>query len=66
MKKTEIKKLKERNVAELSKDLTEAREELRVLRFDFASGKVKNVSMIYETKKKIARILTFIKQHGDK
>ncbi len=65
MKKNEIKKLKERNTADLSKDLHESREHLRVLKFELAQGKIKNVRSINETKKKIARILTFIKlQHG--
>ena len=65
MKKNELKKLKEKNTAELQRGLVEAREELRALRFDLASGKVKNVQSINEVKKNIARMLTFIKlQHG--
>ncbi len=64
MKKNEIKKLKERNTADLQKDLVESREALRVLKFDLAAGKVKNVGLINETKKKIARMLTFINQNN--
>ena len=60
MKKNDIKKLKEKNVADLVKDVAEAREELRKLKFDLAAGKVKNVRLITETKKKISRMLTFI------
>lgn len=65
MKRNEIKKLKDKTVAELSKELIEAREGLRAMKFELAQGKIKNVRAINETKKKIARILTFIKlQHG--
>ena len=66
MKKNEIKKLKEKNTTELQKGLAEAREELRTLRFDLASGKVKNVQSINEVRKKIARMLTFIKLQNGK
>lgn len=60
MKKNDIKKLKERNAKDLERDLAEAREELRALKFDLAAGKVKNVRAINENKKKIARIMTFL------
>lgn len=62
MKKTEIKKLSNKTPADLRKALGEAREELRTLRFDLAAGKVKNIQKAREIKKKIARILTFIKE----
>ena len=42
------------------KDLDVTRDELRALRFDLASGKVKNITKVQETKKNIARILTAI------
>ncbi|MBI2013780.1 MAG: 50S ribosomal protein L29 [Candidatus Colwellbacteria bacterium] len=61
MKTKDIQKLKDKNIAELQKTLKEAREELRALKFDLVAGKVKNIKLIQETKKKIARILTFIK-----
>ena len=60
MKKNEIKKLGDKTIADLRKSLTEAREELRTLKFDLAAGKVKNIQRAKEAKKKIARILTFI------
>lgn len=63
MKKNDIKKLKEKNTAELQKDLAESREHLRTLKFDLAAGKVKNVGLITETRKKIARMMTFINQN---
>ncbi|GEM_PF-6916284 len=61
MKKTEIQKIKERSITDLEKDLILAKEELRKTQFDLHSLKLKNFSIIGEIKKKIARILTFIK-----
>ncbi len=60
MKKSEIQKLKSGQEKELTKELQEARESLRSLKFELASGKVKNMQLVRETKKKIARILTFV------
>lgn len=57
----EIKELRQKPESELRKSLLELREKLRVLRFDLAAGKVKNVREIRKTKKDIARILTVIK-----
>jgi ribosomal protein L29 len=67
MKKNEIKKLSDKTIADLRKALTEAREELRALRFDLAAGKVKNIQKAKEVRKKIARVLTFIqlKEKGE-
>lgn len=56
-----IKELKNRSQPELKNILEENREKLRQLRFDLASGKVKNVREIRKTKKDIARISTLIK-----
>lgn len=56
-----IKELKNRSQSELKNILEENREKLRQLRFDLASGKVKNVREIRKTKKDIARISTLIK-----
>ncbi|MBU2101406.1 50S ribosomal protein L29 [Patescibacteria group bacterium] len=61
MKKNEIKKLSSKTMTDLRKALIEAKEELRTLRFDLSAGKVKNIQKAREIKKKIARILTFIK-----
>jgi ribosomal protein L29 len=60
MKKDELQKLKNKSLAELEKELADSRERLRNLIFDLASGKTKNTALIAETKKRIARILTFI------
>jgi large subunit ribosomal protein L29 len=46
----------------LEKELKEKRERQRVLRFDLAAGKVKNIREIRHLKKDIARILTLLKE----
>ncbi|MBI4086309.1 MAG: 50S ribosomal protein L29 [Candidatus Liptonbacteria bacterium] len=62
MKKREIQELKNKPVAELQKLATEARERLRVLKFDLAAGKVKNVKDLRIVRKNIARFLTLQNQ----
>lgn len=47
---------------ELQRNLSEKRERLRQLRFDLASGKIKNVGEIREIRKDIARIMTILKK----
>ena len=55
-----IKDINKKSNKELIKLLNEKRERLRELRFDLASGKVKNVKEIRNTKKDIARMLTIL------
>lgn len=55
-----IQELKQKSKDELGKLLQDSRERLRQLKFDLASGKVKNIKEIREIKKDIARILTII------
>lgn len=62
MKTREIKELQHKPPLELRKLLKEKREQLRVLRFDLAAGKVKNVSEIRAVRKDIARILTALRK----
>jgi large subunit ribosomal protein L29 len=57
-----IVELRQKTKDELLKLLTENKERLRALRFDLASGKIKNVREIRRIKKDIARILTLLKQ----
>lgn len=59
MKTKELQKLTD---AELKKALEQNQEKLRSLRFDLASGKVKNVREIRETRKTVARVLTLLKE----
>ena len=55
-------KLKKKTNKDLNKLLLKNKERLRSLRFDLASGRVKNVREIRNLKKDIARILTLIKK----
>ena len=57
-----IKELRQKSKDELQKNLEDGKEKLRQLRFDLASGKIKNVREIRKIKKEIARILTLIEQ----
>ena len=60
MKKNEKHDLKNRPAEELSRLVRESEEKLRGLRFDLAAGKVKDISVIKEVRKKVARMKTFI------
>jgi len=60
MKKRDIQELKTKPIAELEKLLKEGRERLRVLKFDLAAGKVKDVKELRGLHKDLARLLTFI------
>jgi large subunit ribosomal protein L29 len=51
---------------ELQKNLLEKREKLRQLRFDLASGKVKNVREVREVRRDIARTMTILKVKSQK
>ncbi len=66
MKKNDIQKLRTKSALELEEDLTVSREKLGVLGFDLASGKVKNTSEMRDLKKRIARILSFLKEKSIK
>ncbi len=58
MKKKNLQELRNKVAVELKKDLAVDRERLRVLKFDLAAGKVKNIKEIQAVKKTIAQILT--------
>jgi len=60
-KSVKVVELKKKTNKELIKLLIKNKERLRFLRFDLASGRVKNVREIRNLKKDIARILTLIK-----
>ena len=57
-----IIELQNKSKSELNKILNEKRERLRVLRFNLAAGRLKNVREVRQVKKDIARILTIIKR----
>ena len=60
-----IDQLKKKSEKDLEKTLRKKREKLRALRFDLASGKVKNVKEVRGVKKDIARILTLLRKTQD-
>lgn len=57
-----IIELRQKSKSELQRILADNRERLRQLRFDLASGKVKNVREIRKIKKEIAQILTLLRE----
>jgi large subunit ribosomal protein L29 len=59
MKAAEIR---QKQKTELQKIVKDHQEKLKNLRFDLASGKVKNVREVRNLKKDIARILTIVKE----
>ena len=58
----EIRELRQKTEEELKKFLSESRDRSRVLKFDLASGKVKNVREIRAVRKDISRIITILKE----
>jgi ribosomal protein L29 len=64
MKKKDIQELKNKQDAELERLIRDKNEELRILRFDLAAGKVKDISKIREARKLVARAKTLLGQHA--
>ncbi len=56
------KELRKKNPVELSKDLKEAQQKLRELRFKIALKQIKNHRELWSLKKQIAQILTIFKE----
>ncbi|MCL4405147.1 50S ribosomal protein L29 [Patescibacteria group bacterium] len=65
MKKNDIQKLKEMSSQEMERVIGNAREDLRKLKFDLAAGKVKDIRSVSEARKKIARLMTFVRGKVD-
>lgn len=61
-----ISELRQKNRNDLSHLLQDDRERLRSLRFNLASGKIKNVREIRRIKKDISRILTLLNEERAK
>ena len=57
--------LRKKPKSELQRMLSSSQEKLRKLRFNLASGKVKNIREIRELRKDIARILTILREKKD-
>ena len=62
MKKREVKDLFSKEVSELEKNLAQLKKDAAKLIIERRSKKNKNISLIGEKKKDIARILTVIRQ----
>lgn len=62
MKKNDRNKMREKDVSELKSMVTEAKNALLSLRLDFSMGKVKNTKALFEKRKEIARMLTYLKE----
>ena len=60
-----IAELRKKSKVELQGMSSAFREKLRKLRFDLASGKVKNIREIRGLKKDIAKIFTILKEKKD-
>lgn len=58
-----IKEVRQKTKKELKDNLAALREKLREMRFNLASGKVKNIREFHQTKKDIAKILTILKEN---
>lgn len=58
------KEMRQKSKDELEKIIKDDREKIRQLRFNLSSGKVKNIKEAGNLKKKIARVLTILKERG--
>lgn len=62
MKKQELKKLRDKEVQELRKELSQVRKNLALSRLDKVAGKLKNVYEVKTKQRQLAAILTLIKE----
>ncbi len=62
----EVEELRERKVDELKLELKKAKEDLMKARFAKAADQLKNVADLRAKKKDVARIMTIIREKGDK
>ncbi|NCN53025.1 50S ribosomal protein L29 [Candidatus Wolfebacteria bacterium] len=65
MKKSELQKLRDKNVVDLSKEVKEDKDRLWQLRMDLASGKIKNISEIRKLRAKIATTNTLMSEKNN-
>lgn len=61
MKRKELDETKQKPTIELEKELRAKQTKLVQLKFDLATGKVKNLREIYDTKKTIAQLKTMLR-----
>jgi large subunit ribosomal protein L29 len=57
-----VDELRQKTLSELRDEAAQVREELAALRWDLSLGRLKDVSKIKRTKKRLAQILTIIRQ----
>jgi large subunit ribosomal protein L29 len=57
-----VKELRELTDAELSKKLSDSKEELFKLRFQLATGQLDNLMKVQEVRRNIARVKTIIRE----
>ena len=62
MNKDNLKKLREKTIKELNKDIEKTQKELFSLKMDKAVGKLKNLRSVFVKRKEIAVIKTIIKE----
>jgi len=62
MAKKGTAKLRDKNKEDLVKEVIKEKQNLQQLQFDLARGKVKNSAAVRDSKRKIARISTLIKE----
>lgn len=65
-KKKTKENIKEKTVTELKQLLSEIRRDIAKITVEQNAGRLKNVSLLGQKKKEVARILTVINQKGDK
>lgn len=66
MKKNQLQEYKNKNSAELTRELGSLRAKLSAMKFDLAAGKSNAVKEIRETKKIIAQMLTILHERSKK
>lgn len=62
MKAKEFKESKAKDIAELTRQVLQLRQELTKLKMDLAAGKVKNISGVGKYRRDIAQVLTIIRE----
>lgn len=62
----ELKELRQKSIQELSVLLAKSREEMRGFRFSASAKQLKNIRLLRNVRRLIARILTIIKQKDAK
>jgi large subunit ribosomal protein L29 len=61
-----ISELRQHSPEELRNMLRDLRLKLQAMRFELAQGKVKNTALLSALRKDIARILTILREKGEK